>query len=168
MANAIATIRAERDSDRESVHAIVAAAFGRDDEADLVARIRASGAAVVALVAELGSSLVGHVLASPIAIDDRAGSWLGIAPLSVLPASQGQGIGGRLMTAMIDTARQRGTAALFLLGNPRYYSRFGFITSHIGNEYGARDAIMHLEIEPHVLDGLTGTARYVPAFAEGP
>ena len=70
------------------------------------------------------------------------------------------------MRAAIAGARRANLAALFLLGSPKYYPRFGFVRYHIQNEYGATDAFMHLEVEPGSLQAVQATARYVRAFGE--
>ncbi len=162
-----ATIRNEIAGDTEMIAAIVAAAFGSEAESRLVSLLRARGEATISLVAEHHGSIIGHVMASPIRIDPTlAGSYLGVAPLSVQPEYQSQSIGSQLMEAVIAAARTRSVDALFLLGNPSYYSRFGFTASHLQNEYGATDAFMHLELQPDSLCDANGTARYVAAFSD--
>ncbi|HBH55158.1 MAG TPA: GNAT family N-acetyltransferase, partial [Kocuria sp.] len=53
--------------------------------------------------------------------------------MAVDPARQGEGIGSRLMTALVQRAAEAGQAVLVLLGDPEFYSRFGFVpTSRIG------------------------------------
>ncbi len=162
-----ATIRPERPGDENAVGTVVAAAFGRDAEARLVALIRERGESRLSLVAEIHGEIVGHVLASPIRLTPpQAHRYLGIAPLSVAPEYQGQGIGGALMRAVIAAARIECIDALFLLGRPAYYTHFGFVRSHIGNVYGATDAFMHLELTASCLSNIGGTAHYVAAFGD--
>src|SRR6476659_8531283 len=59
-------IRPERNDDHDAIAVVVAAAFRSQVEADLVAAIRASPEYVpeLALVAELGGEVVGHVMVS--------------------------------------------------------------------------------------------------------
>lgn len=53
--------------------------------------------------------------------------------MAVDPARQGEGIGSRLMTALVQRAAEAGQAVLVLLGDPEFYSRFGFVpASRIG------------------------------------
>jgi putative acetyltransferase len=117
------TIRPEASSDISAIHALVAAAFGRPDEADLVDRLRADGDSVISLVAAEGNDLLGHVLFSRMTAPFKA---LSLAPVSVAPARQRQGIGSRLIWAGLDAARTSGWNAVFVLGEPDYYRRFGF------------------------------------------
>ncbi|MCC5671459.1 N-acetyltransferase [Kocuria rhizophila] len=53
--------------------------------------------------------------------------------MAVDPARQGEGIGSRLMTALVQRAAEAGQPVLVLLGDPEFYSRFGFVpASRIG------------------------------------
>ena len=158
-------IRAELPADVPAISRVVGAAFNRESEANLVTLIRARGESLISLVAVSGDVVVGHVLVSPVTLD-APGTFGGVAPLSVLPPYQGKGVGSKLMTNLLVKARELGLDALFLLGDPAYYRRFGFQTSHIANEYGATDAFQHLELVPGSLTNVPGLARYVQAFSE--
>jgi putative acetyltransferase len=114
------------DSDRAAVEAIVSAAFGQPDEADIVARIRGTPAQVLSMVADRSGDIVGHVLFSRVSIvPDNGASACALGPVAVRPAEQDSGIGSALIRAALD----RVVASLdliFVLGNPGYYRRFGF------------------------------------------
>lgn len=56
---------------------------------------------------------------------EEAGS-LALAPVAVLPAYQGNGIGGRLIRAAHEKAREMGFGSVILLGHPAYYPKFGY------------------------------------------
>ncbi len=162
-------LRPEHDDDKRAVFEVVQSAFDDLDTPQLVDLIRERGNARLATVAETADAgIVGHVLASPMTFRPEQDNLLclGIAPLSVMPAYQGQGIGSLLMRHVISLARDRGVDALFLLGHPGYYPRFGFAPTHIGNEYGATDAFMGLELREGCLLGIEATVCYVPEFAE--
>lgn len=49
-----------------------------------------------------------------------------LAPLGVLSAWQGQGIGSALVQACLTRLPELGASQINLLGDPGYYSRFGF------------------------------------------
>jgi putative acetyltransferase len=152
-------------ADHENVHEVVRAAFGNEDEARLVDLIRARDEVLLERVVIDEGQLIGHVLVSPISIQGYAeGCFAGLAPLSVLPEWQQHGVGSALMHEAIQVCKEQGIAALFLLGAPAYYRRFGFVTSHVGNEYGATDAFMHLELREGALADVDGVAKYVTAF----
>lgn len=51
-----------------------------------------------------------------------------MAPLSVFPNRQGQGIGSALTKAGLDAAAEAGIGLMLVLGDQNYYGRFGFDT----------------------------------------
>jgi putative acetyltransferase len=155
-------------ADQPAVLDVVRQAFGgRDEEPALVGLIQERGEAHLATVAEVEGEVVGYVLASPLRLEPpQPLQCLAIAPVAVVPARQREGIGIKLMQHAIEAARAQGVDALFLLGHPAYYPRFGFARTHIRNAYGATDAFMALELREGCLQGIDATARYVKAFAE--
>ncbi|HEY0341370.1 MAG TPA: N-acetyltransferase [Steroidobacteraceae bacterium] len=80
----------------------------------------------ISLVVEFEGRVVGHVAVSPVSISDGAPGWFGLGPISVAPEYQRQGVGSRLMRQALRVLRERGAAGCVLLGEPEYYSRFGF------------------------------------------
>lgn len=124
-------IRPYRAEDAAAVRGVHLRAFdGREDEARLVGLLHAAGAAPVSLVAEAesGGRVVGHVLFSPARIDGHGPKPLvaGLAPVGVLPEYQGRGIGSRLIREGLEACRRAGYDAAVVVGEPGYYSRFGF------------------------------------------
>ena len=121
-------IRVALDSDRYGIAGLVEAAFGRPDEARLVEALAADGDIVVELVAEAEASIVGHVLFSPLIIEtsNRSSSAVALAPLSVAPAFQRQGIGAALVEDAHRRLRLAGETLSVVLGEPDYYGRFGY------------------------------------------
>ena len=102
---------------------VVAAAFGQDEEADLVEALRDDGEVAISLVAEWEGEVVGHILFSPMREPERC---VGLAPVSVTPDLQGHGIGAALIRAGIKRARREGWRGVFVLGHAGYFPRFGF------------------------------------------
>lgn len=119
------TLRAERPEDAAAIRALVTAAFGRPDEADLVDALRAGGNLTHSVVAEEKGEIVGHIALSRL---KSPANSLALAPVSVAPDRRGEGIGGALIRAAIARARDDGDALIFVLGDPAYYSRFSFTT----------------------------------------
>lgn len=165
------TIRPERPEDARGAGAVHRAAFPTDIEARLVALLRDSRQATVALVAEEAGEIVGHIVFSPVALDPGpALPGLGLAPVAVLPAQQRRGIGSQLIRAGLDACRDLGIDIDFVvvLGEPEYYQRFGFTrasTFGLGNEYGVDEPFMVIELRRGCLEGVQAVARYAPAFA---
>lgn len=116
-------ISEERPLHREAIRQVVAAAFGRSEEAELVDALRASGDLVLALVAERAGQVCGCVAISRMAAPAGA---IGLAPLAVLPSHQRLGIGTALVAESIERTRALGSAIIFVVGAPAYYARFGF------------------------------------------
>ena len=56
-----------------------------------------------------------------------------------------------------------------VLGNPRFYSRFGFSPASdygLGNEYGADEHFMAMELREGALAEVIGMVKYQPEFRE--
>lgn len=160
-------IRTEAPADIAAIHAVHAAAFPTPLEAQLLDALRAAGRLTVSVVAEVEGRVVGHVAFSPVTIDG-VGGGLGLAPLAVVPERQREGIGGALIRAGLEAATAAEAAFVVVLGHPPYYPRFGFrqgSTLGLGNEYGADDAFMVVELRPGGVPTGGGLVRYAPEFA---
>ena len=161
-------IREETAADEAGIREANRLAFGGEDEARLIDRLRADGDVVVSLVAVEGDDVLGHVLFSRLPIE-RAGEAIqgaALAPVAVRPDRQRQGIGSALIRHGIERCRERGCAAIVVLGHPEYYPRFGFsaaLAERLAAPYSG-PALMALELEPGSLIG-GGAVRYPPAFA---
>lgn len=102
------------------------AAFPEPVEADLVDALREDGDLIadLCLVAVDGDEVVGQVTCSRAEVEDRPVVALG--PIAVLPERQGQGLGSALMRTVVDLAAETGEPLIGLLGDPGFYTRFGF------------------------------------------
>ena len=155
--------------ERSVIRTIHEAAFGGPDEADLVDRLRADGHALISLVAELDTGLVGHTLFSRMWIRSQTGALVdavALAPVAVLPEHQRRGIGGRLFRYGLELLRGRGEKIAIVVGHPDYYPRFGFSTEKtqsLKSPFRA-DANMAIELSTGALDGVHGSVVYPAAF----
>lgn len=147
-------IRDQRSGD--DVAALITDAFAQPDEAALVAALSPE----FALVAEEDDELIGHIVFSCLEAPFRA---LALAPLSVSPMWQRQGVGSALMRAGI--ARAKGWDAIIVLGEPDYYRRFGF-SVELAAGYACAYAGDYLMVLP-LVDNLPATGRliYPQAFS---
>ncbi len=136
----VVTLRDERAGDVDAIGRVIVAAFAGEPEGGqferrIVDALRADGALSVSLVAERDGRVIGHVAFSPVSIGgEPSGShgwygWYGLAPLAVLPGCQRQSIGAGLVRTGLDALRRLGARGCVLLGEPAYYTRFGFAPS---------------------------------------
>ena len=122
-------------ADHAAVDDVVTRAFGDHGSvvATLVGALRESGHVRAELVAEAGGTeaggtVAGHVMLSRSWVDARRAlvEVLVLSPLSVAPEHQGRGLGTELVGAAVEAARALGSPALFLEGDPAFYSSRGF------------------------------------------
>ncbi|NKB48275.1 MAG: GNAT family N-acetyltransferase [Alphaproteobacteria bacterium] len=156
-------VREEVAADRDAVRTVIEAAFGGTAEAGLVDALRRDGDVEISLVAVDGDAVVGHILLSRMTAPVRA---LGLAPVSVMPNRQGRGVGSRLIEDGLTQAKARGWEAVFVLGEPDYYSRFGFRTdsAEVFASPFAGPYFMARELVDGALEGRHGDVGYAPAF----
>ncbi|NNJ25599.1 GNAT family N-acetyltransferase [Alienimonas chondri] len=165
-------VRPETPADRDAVRAVHESAFGRADEADIVDQLRDRAAEYLGYVATEGDQVVGHVAFSRTSIEPPPPSGFlsfGLAPLATRPEHQGNGIGSALVRQGLDACRDRGAVAVFVLGDPKYYGRFGFVPADefdLRSEYDAPPgAFAVAALLPEMLDDVRGTVRYDPALS---
>jgi putative acetyltransferase len=146
------------------------AAFGSaadTAEAQLVDDLRADGdiIAPLSIVAVVDGDVVGHVICSRASIAGRPS--IGLGPLGVTPACQRHGVGQALMHAVLAAADALDAPAVALLGDPGYYSRFGFVAgATLGVFPPVPEWAEYFQVRPLTAwdDSLRGTFRYAPAF----
>ena len=163
-------VRIETTEDFEAIRAVNIAAFGRENEANLVAQLRLA-ASTLSFVAVQAEQVVGHIFFSPVSVEGKCPKdilMLGLAQMAVLPEYQRQGIGSLLIPHSLKACAESGWHAVVVLGHPEYYPRFGFVPARekeLKCEYGVPDEVfMILELESRVLQGCRGTVKYRPEF----
>lgn len=129
-------IRETTSDDIAAVLSLHREAFGSDEGATiakLVSELLQSEPAdtLVSLIAIDDTVICGHVLLTAVQSTHHSNLRAQIlAPLAVAASRQGQGIGAELVNSCLTELTQRHTDAVFVLGDPKYYSRFGFHTDH--------------------------------------
>ncbi|HIX71428.1 MAG TPA: N-acetyltransferase [Candidatus Anaerobutyricum stercoripullorum] len=165
-------IRQEECGDYETVHDVVTAAFASAEhsdggEAKLVSALRKSSAFVpeLSLVAVCGGKIAGHILFTKVTVGEQTA--LALAPLSVLPSCQDQGIGQALIREGHRIARSLGYEYSIVLGHPHYYPKTGYRPAGL---YGIRppfqvpeENFMAVKLKPDAAP-LDGIVQYDPAF----
>ena len=164
-------VRRERPTDYAASRAVVAAAFeqgeGEPTEAQLLDELQACDGWLPALswVAEIDDRVAGYVVCTR-GHDDTV-PCVGLGPIGVVPDLQAVGIGSALMHAIIGATDAAGEPLIALLGDPGYYSRFGFVPS---TDLGVSPPDMawgpHFQLLPLTAwnDSIAGTFRYSAPF----
>ena len=157
-------IRETRESDLEEVFNLIHAAFGNRAESDLVKQLISDGDVLINLLVESLDIIIGNVVVSKITMEPDIGLFCGgVAPVSVVPDQQSSGVGSKLMTAAINESKKMVIDALFLLGDPNYYKRFGFIVSKLKNDYSV-EHFQELELTEGCLVNIKSKVTYANAF----
>jgi predicted N-acetyltransferase YhbS len=153
-------IRAERASDVVARETLLDACFGENRHTRTCQRLRdgrapAEGLAL-SVVAE--GRLVGTLRLWHVSAGDRPALVLG--PLAVDNTCRKLGVGAALMDHALAAAKARGHRAVILLGDARYYARFGFSATKTGELSlpgpFERDRLLGLELSEGALDGAWG------------
>ncbi|MBR0897116.1 N-acetyltransferase [Bradyrhizobium tropiciagri] len=161
-------IRDERPEDIAAIGEITAAAFAgapysSGTEARIVEALRHAGALTLSLVATSDDGRIrGHIAFSPVQINGVAGRWYGLGPVSVTPELQRRGIGGALIREGLARLAALNADGCILLGDPAYYSHFGFV-SDATLTYGGKPS-PHLQRLVLKGDPPKGDVSYHPAF----
>lgn len=170
-------IRQEKQSDFNEVFDLIKKAFITEkykepEEQLLVKRLRKSNAFIpeLSLVAEVENKIVGHILLTKLKIkngQEEFGS-LALAPVSVIPEYQGNGIGGQLIKNAHKIAIELGYESVVLLGHENYYPRFGYKQADtFGIELPfdvPKENCMAIELVHGGLKNVSGTVEYPKEF----
>jgi len=124
----MSVIRDQRPGDAPAVQTLLAAAFAAEPEVQGLEVALEQRSDSRGFVAELDGEVVGHVRLTRGWVDapERLVTVLVLSPLSVAPARQREGIGRALVAHALDEAERDGAPAVFLEGDPAYYSRLGW------------------------------------------
>ncbi|MEU1435509.1 N-acetyltransferase [Streptomyces sp. NPDC005786] len=161
--------RPETADDTAAVHAVNAAAFPTEAEADLVDALRKDPSAWLPGLSYVAEAPDGSLAACALLTRCLVGGVpaLALAPVATAPAHQRRGAGQAVVRALLDAAERRREPLVLVLGHPEYYPKFGFVPA---SRYGIRpgfevpdEAMMAL-----VLDDSApvprGTIAYPAAF----
>lgn len=173
-------IKQEQVKDYKITEKVVKRAFANaehsdNDEHNLVRRIRNSNVFIpeLSLVAiNDNNEQVGHILLSKIKIknEDQVVESLALAPVSVLPEYQNQGVGKLLISKALQKAKELRFNSVVVLGHPEYYPKFGFkkaSTWGIKAPFEVPDeSFMAVELGGNTLDKVSGVVEYPRVFFE--
>jgi putative acetyltransferase len=118
--------------DRDDVHGVYWSAFPEGERA-IVSQLASNLLSekttpqTISLVAETEGAVVGHISFSPVAIENHENvQGYILAPLGVSPDYQKRRIGSGLIENGMQRLLTMGVHILFVYGDPKFYSRFGF------------------------------------------
>ncbi|WP_241138535.1 GNAT family N-acetyltransferase [Bacillus mycoides] len=172
------TIRQEQKNDYRKTEEVEKEAFLNEEfsdkkEHELVKRIRECDAFIPELsIVAVDEEIVGHIMLSKITIeqDGTTVDSLALAPVSVAPSHQKKGIGGKLIGAALEKAKELGYGSVVVLGHPEYYPKFGFKKASEWNIKAPfevpEEVFMVMELTGNALEGVEGVVQYSSAFAE--
>jgi predicted N-acetyltransferase YhbS len=147
-------------------------AFSDQTEHFLVENLRKSPAFIpeLSLVAIFEDHIVGHILFTKVFIKDVTNAYpsLSLAPLSVLPDFQKQGVGTALIMKGHEIARKLGYGSIVVLGHENYYPKFGYFKASAFNiflPFGAPDENnMIIPLYDGSLNGIKGNVEFDKCF----
>jgi putative acetyltransferase len=119
------TIRDARPEEAQAIAELNTRAFGRPDEAVIVARLEKDGDVAMQIVAEMDGQIVGHALFYSVRVFGKLGG-IGLGPMCVEPWIQREGIGKALLNYGLTHLQKEGVSIVFVVGHPEYYPKSGF------------------------------------------
>lgn len=162
------TLRIASETDLPHIRALNDLSFGQEDEGLIVERLYENDEALIALVAERGDDMIGHIQFFAI---DIAGPlparFAGLGPMSVHPDCQGTGIGGELIGAGLKEVKALGVQKVFVLGHAEYYPRFGFSVDETAGMAAPWGGPHFMAIELNPGSPPLAELHYPSAFFEG-
>jgi putative acetyltransferase len=170
MGPSVTVVGAETRRDASAVRSLLVHSFETSAEADLVERLHHDGDIVLAMVATVatdsGRELIGYAAFPRLRVEDKGNEFaaVGLAPLAVAMSYRRQGVGTDLVDGGLRNLAVRRESLVFVLGDPAYYSRFGFekrTAEPFTCVYGGPNfmAIQLADTAPR-----TGVVRYPAAF----
>jgi predicted N-acetyltransferase YhbS len=155
------TIRQEKLTDIDAREALLDEAFGDSRFRKCSERLREDRlpADGLAFIAADNRRVIGTARLWDVACGNGRKALL-LGPVAVASDSRNRGIGAALVRKAVDAARRLGHAAVILVGDPPYYSRFGFSADKTGALWMPgpfeRHRLLALELAPGALDGARG------------
>ncbi len=153
-------------AEHDVVLRVVRSAFSRDDEPLLVAALLRDRTAQPShsLLAYDAEQPAGHGLFTNVTLAGGARTvrCAILAPLAVVPESQRKGVGRALIERGASVLAGAGVQLLFVLGDPAYYTRRGFVPAtpyglHAPYPIAPEEAWMVRPLAPELLGVLNGT-----------
>lgn len=129
------TIDEEKESEFSEIYELIKIAFqtakkADGDEQDYVDKLRKSNKHIpeLALTIKDSKKIVGHIMLTKTFIlrDNEKIEALLLSPICVQLEYRNKGVATKLIRHSLTLAKNKGFKAVFLVGNPAFYSKFGF------------------------------------------
>ena len=125
-------IREATNHDCKQIREVYMHAFDKDEAVD-VAKLASNllneetNPKTISKVAEIEGKVVGHIAFSPVTFDSnkKLKGYI-LSPLGVKPEYQKHRVGSKLIENGIEQLSREEVCILFVYGDPKYYSKFGF------------------------------------------
>ena len=174
------TYRLETPIDYDSVEGVIREAFWNVyqpgcDEHFIVHKMRHNPAAIECLnyVCVDGGIICGHIFYTKTKVVSDSGQVfpvISFGPLSVLPDYQKKGIGSTLIRLTLDKAAKEGFSGVLIVGNPKYYHRFGFRPAAdfkiVADDGSSFPELMAYELGEGRLKNIHGRLFFCPEFSD--
>ena len=121
-------MRESRPSDAAGIEQLYVGAFPDEDLLPLVMELLDLKQRVISLVGIREKVIVGHISFTFCRVEGGKDKVALLGPLAVAPTLHKQGIGSTLVQTGLKQMENSKIGYVFVLGDPAYYSRFGFKT----------------------------------------
>ena len=118
-------------ADWAAIESLYPKAFPEEDLLPLVRDLLQDPEVALSLTAEIDRTPVGHGLFTNCGVAGCSVKASLVGPIAGEPGCQKQGIGSALMRAGLQHLKDAGVDIVCVLGDPAYYSRFGFATETV-------------------------------------
>ena len=165
-------IRPASAADVAAIDGLLRTSFAQPAEADLVRELCIAGDMVLTLVAddEDSATLAGAVVFSrmDVTVGGQAVPAVALAPIAIAEPYRRQGVADALIHAAHERLEAAGVVLSFVLGDPEFYTRFGYdpaVARNFDSPY-AGEYFMALPLQGGLVPcGVREAARHAAAFS---
>jgi len=120
-------IRESRRDDSAAIESLYPEAFPEEDLLPLVRSLLNDAVVAISLVGTIDTRIVGTAIFTKCGVLGNSADAALLGPLAVAPAWQRQGIGSAIVRAGLRRLEDAGVDRVYVLGDPAYYGRLGFL-----------------------------------------
>lgn len=158
-------IRTEVPSDILAIDDLLREVSSGSIVAERVMKLRENGQRTLAIVAcdDFGK-VIGFVMFSPVTLNDEEVNWQALSSLYLTPSYRQRGIARQMVEEGLTSLSELGYPACVVIGDPEYFSRFGFKNNELFSTLS--DPLLIVELEENVCRDKKGIIRYGVEFSE--